>query len=176
MRIAVDMDEVIADTHAAQRAAYAQAGFTASDADLHGKHLRDLAPPDTVRQVQLQMSEGTFFANLDVIAGAVDAMADLYATHEVFIATAAMDYPASCAHKIAWLARHFPFIAKDRIVLCGDKSIIKADVLIDDHSRHFTHFAGQGVLFDALHNKTTDWPHRLTDWADVHTTLERIAR
>ncbi len=53
---------------------------------------------------------------------------------------------------LQWLEEHFPFIPPSRIVFCGDKNIINADVLIDDRSRHFKDFRGTGILFTAPHN------------------------
>mgnify|MGYP001975452784 CR=1 FL=1 len=175
MRIAIDMDEVLADAHGGQRALYADAGFTIDDEDLRGRKLRDVAPRDAVVAVERHLHQGTFFSNLDPMPGATAGLRRLCDTHEVFIATAAMEYPASCGHKVAWVMRHFPFFDLDRLVLCGDKSIIKADVLIDDHARHFDGFGGQGLLFDALHNATVDWPHRLTHWDHAHSTLQEMS-
>ena len=175
MRIAIDMDEVLADAHGGQRALYAEQGFDFSDDDLRGRKLRELAPPEAVAAVERHLHQGTFFANLAPMPGAVAAVRRLCADHEVFIATAAMEYPASCTHKVAWVMRHLPFFDLSRLVLCGDKSIIKADVLIDDHARHFDGFGGQGLLFDALHNAGVDWPRRLTHWDHAHITLQEMS-
>ena len=175
MRIAIDMDEVLADAHGGQRALYAEQGVTLDDAALRGRRLRDVAPSDAVAAVERHLHQGTFFANLDPMPGAVAAVRRLCAVHEVFIATAAMEYPASCAHKVAWVMRHLPFFDLSRLVLCGDKSIIKADVLIDDHARHFEGFGGRGLLFDALHNAGVDWPHRLRHWDHAQTMLQEMS-
>ena len=175
MRIAIDMDEVLADAHGGQRALYAEQGFEFSDDDLRGRKLRDVASPAAVAAVERHLHQGTFFANLDPMPGAVAAVRRLCESHEVFIATAAMEYPASCDHKVAWVMRHLPFFDLSRLVLCGDKSIIRADVLIDDHARHFDGFGGRGLLFDALHNAHVDWPRRLTHWDHAHTTLQEMS-
>ena len=63
-----------------------------------------------------------------------------------------MDVPCSFDAKFRWLQRHFPFIPPSHIVFCGDKSIVDADYLIDDRSRHFTRFKGEPLLFSAPHN------------------------
>lgn len=167
MRIAIDMDEVMSDTHAAKYALYSDRGFAPSDEDLAGRKLGDIAPAETTAAVELEMHKGFFFANLQPVEGAVDAIRDLSEHHEIFVATAAMDYPASVPHKIAWLARHFPFIDPQNYVFCGDKGILKADLLIDDSPRHFPGFAGQGVCFTALHNHGEEVEVRLDRWADA---------
>lgn len=177
MRIAIDMDEVIADTHGARLALYRDRfGYDWSDDQMAGRHLSELADPLHAAEVAAEMHKGFFFAHLAVIAGAQDALARLAgAGHEIWIATAAMDYPASGPHKITWLATHFPSIPLSRVVFCGDKGIVRADVLIDDHPRHFDGFAGQGVCFTAPHNIGVDVERRLDRWVGVEAVLEAVA-
>ena len=59
----------------------------------------------------------------------------LQSRYEIFIASAAMEVPSSFAAKYELLAEHFPFIPTSHIVFCGDKSILRADYLIDDNPR-----------------------------------------
>ena len=63
-----------------------------------------------------------------------------------------MEVPTSFTAKYNWLGRHFPFIPPSHIVFCGDKSILRADFLIDDNPRQLRRFQGQGILFEAPHN------------------------
>ncbi|SPJ23702.1 5' nucleotidase, NT5C type [Palleronia abyssalis] len=176
MRIAIDMDEVMADTHAAKYALFAERGFAPSDDELSGRKLADLAPADITAAVECEMHKGFFFADIAPMTGAVEAVKDLTSRHEVYVATAAMDYPASVPHKIAWLARHFPFIDPQNYVFCGDKGIVRADLLIDDSPRHFTGFSGQGVCFEALHNRGEDCTYRLSGWAEAADMVTRIEK
>ncbi|WOI55100.1 5' nucleotidase, NT5C type [Palleronia sp. LCG004] len=175
MRIAIDMDEVMADTHAAKLALFAARGYTWSEEEIAGRHLSDLAGSEDAAQVESEMQRGLFFADLAVVQGAQEGIAALAQDHEIFVATAAMEYPASCPHKIAWLARHFPDISPMNIVLCGDKSVIAADLLIDDSPRHFTGFGGTGICFDAPHNRGDQVSHRLTNWADAEAMVSGFA-
>jgi 5'(3')-deoxyribonucleotidase len=87
--------------------------------------------------------------------------------YEIFIATAAMEFPNSFGPKFRWLERHFPFLSPTRFVFCGDKSILNADYLIDDMPRHFQRFVGQGVLFTAAHNAKVAAPVRVNNWLEV---------
>ncbi|MBJ3763978.1 hypothetical protein ILP92_14595 [Maribius pontilimi] len=174
MRIAIDMDEVIADTHAAKAAMLADMGYSWTEDDLAGRKLTDLARPEDAARIEATLQEGTIFANLDVIDGAQQALETLARDHELFIATAAMEYPASCTHKIAWMQRYFPFVPVLNIVLCGHKSIIHADALIDDSPRHFPGFRGIGICFDALHNRGETVEHRLMRWADAPALIDSL--
>ncbi len=176
MRLAIDMDEVLADTHRAKAALYADLGYAWSDAELAGRRVKELAPPEIEAQVEGEMHKGLFFADIPPIEGANEAIEALAERHEIFVATAAMEYPASCVHKIAWMNRHFPGVATMNLVLCGDKSIVAADVLIDNSPRHFDDFTGVGVCFSALHNLGAKVPYRLDRWDDALDLLDRIER
>jgi 5'(3')-deoxyribonucleotidase len=53
------------------------------------------------------------------------------------------------------------------IVFCGDKSIIRADFMIDDSVPNLTGFTGQAILFTAPHNVLDTAFPRVDDWLDV---------
>ena len=93
----------------------------------------------------------------------------------MFIASAAMDVPCSFDAKYRWLRRHFPFIPPSHIVFCGDKSIVDADYLIDDRSRHFTRFKGEPLLFSAPHNAGETAYPRVASWKDVRDHFAQLA-
>ena len=78
-----------------------------------------------------------------------------------------MEVPYSFDAKYDWLQKNFPFIPASRIVFCGDKNIINADVLVDDRSRHFKQFRGTGILFTAPHNAREAADLRADNWDDV---------
>lgn len=174
MRIAIATDEVLADAHGAQRKLYGGHVFDLTDDDLRGHKLRDAASSSGVVAVERHRHQGTFFAILDPLPGAVRALQRLCADHEVFITTTAMEYPASCDQKVAWVMRHFAFFDPSRLVSCGDKSIIRAGMVIDDLARQFDGFGGRGLVYDALPNAAMDWPHRPTHWDHAQTTLQEM--
>ena len=72
--------------------------------------------------------------------GSKEILPLLIPSYEVFITTAAMEYPTSFAAKYEWIKEHFPFFPDSHIVFCGDKSIIAADFLVDDNVHHFGRF------------------------------------
>ncbi|WP_175908255.1 5' nucleotidase, NT5C type [Burkholderia seminalis] len=165
IRIAVDMDEVIADAFSAQLAWYqATHHYTLSRMACIGKPLSALVSPAHAEMMKALLVDGRFFETLPVMPGAERALRALSARFELFVTTAAMEYPNSCEYKFRWLRRHLPFIEPSNIVFCGDKSIVRADYLVDDNVRHFRRFSGQGLLFDAPHNAGVDWQPRITDW------------
>jgi 5'(3')-deoxyribonucleotidase/uncharacterized protein with PQ loop repeat len=167
LRIAIDMDEVMADAVAEHLRRYNAAfGTGLALADLHGRHLEDCIPPEH-RAAAEAMLDATFFAELEVMPDCQDVVRELAARHDVFIVTAAMDVPCSFDAKYRWLQRHFPFIPSSRFVFCGDKHIVDADYLIDDRARHFAKFKGRPLLFSAPHNAGETRYPRVSCWAEV---------
>jgi len=167
LRIAIDMDEVMADALGEHVRRY-NAAFCASltPADLHGRHLEEYVPVEHRRAAEA-MLDASFFADLDPMPGCQEVVRELCERHDVFIVTAAMDVPCSFDAKYRWLRRHFPFVPTGHIVFCGDKSIVEADYLIDDRARHFSRFKGRPVLFSAPHNAREARYPRVHSWADV---------
>ena len=75
--------------------------------------------------------------------GAQVVLKDLSARFEIFIATQAMTVPNSLGPKYRWLQRHFPFIPPTHYVFCGNKSILRAEYLIDDLPRNLLRLKAQ---------------------------------
>jgi len=167
-RICVDMDEVMADAVAEHLKRYNfEFGERLTVADLEGKWIWDAVETGRHGKLEEFLRSEDFFAVLGVMPEARRVMASLQTEYEVFIATAAMEVPTSFTAKYEWLGRHFPFIEPSHIVFCGDKSILKADFLIDDNPRQLRRFSGQGVLFHSHHNvNETEFP-RVRNWLEV---------
>jgi len=167
-RICVDMDEVMADTLAEHLRRYNQTfDEDVTPGDLAGKGLWEVTPLDRRQQLRAFLDAEDFFENLAVIPGAQDVLRQLSARFEVFIATQAMSIPNSLGSKYRWLQRNFPFIPPSRYVFCGDKSILRADYLIDDLPKNLLRFEGLGLLYSAPHNLTATGFTRVDNWQHV---------
>ena len=167
-RIAVDMDEVLADALSEHLVRYNRDhGESITKADLHGKSLWNLVSEDRYARLESYLLAEDFFEDLPVIADSQVVLADLTAKYEIFIATAAMEFPNSFGPKYRWLRRHFPFLNPHNFVFCGDKSILHADFLIDDMPRNFKNFRGEGILFSAPHNMDASGYRRVQNWREV---------
>jgi 5'(3')-deoxyribonucleotidase/uncharacterized protein with PQ loop repeat len=168
LRIAVDMDEVIADAFGKHLNQYNQrVGANLTPEMVSKKGLAALIPSELRQDYHAVPHADGFFADLKVIEGSQEALLELSRNHDVYITSAAMEVPSSFADKYQWMEMHFPFIPPSRIVFCGDKEIVNADVLIDDRSRHFKGFRGRGILFTAPHNANEAAPLRANNWNDV---------
>jgi len=174
LRIAIDMDEVMADALAEHVRRYNAAfGTRLAIDDLHGRHLEDYIPPEH-RQAAEDLLDATFFEQLAVLPDCQRVIRELNVRHDVFIVTAAMDVPCSFDAKYRWLQKHFPFIPPARIVFCGDKGVIDADYLIDDRARHFLNFKGRALLFSAPHNAHETRYPRVSSWSEVREFFAKL--
>jgi 5'(3')-deoxyribonucleotidase len=167
-RIAVDMDEVLADAVGKLIRLYnAEFSENLTIQDMWGHWMVDVLPPSRQDRLMIYLQEEDFFDDLDVMPDSQRVLERLSQRYEIFIATAAMEFPNSFGPKFRWLERHFPFLSPTRFVFCGVKSILNADYLIDDMPRHFQRFVGQGVLFTAAHNAKVAAPVRVNNWLEV---------
>jgi 5'-nucleotidase len=167
-RICVDMDEVMADTLAEHLRRYNQTfdeGVTPED--LAGKGLWEVAPADRQLQLRAFLDAEDFFEDLALMPDAQEVLRQLSSSFEIFIATQAMVVPNSLGPKYRWLQRHFPFIPPTHYVFCGNKSILRADYLIDDQPRNLVYFEGKGLLYTAPHNLTVNGFTRVDNWKQV---------
>lgn len=167
-RICVDMDEVMADTLAEHLRRYNQAFDEAvTPEDLAGKGLWQIAPQDRQQQLRDFLDAEDFFEDLPLMPDAQPVLRELALRFEIFIATQAMVVPNSLGPKYRWLQRHFPFVPSAHYVFCVNKSILRADYLIDDQPRNLERFEGQGLLYSAPHNLEVTGFVRVENWLDV---------
>ncbi len=167
-RICVDMDEVMADTLAEHIRRYNKTfDEEVTPSDLAGKGLWEVAPQDRQQQLRAFLDAEDFFEDLAVIPGAQAVLERLSARFEIYIATQAMAVPNSLGPKYRWLQRHFPFIPPAQYVFCGNKSILRADYLIDDLPKNLLRFEGQGLLYTAPRNLAETGFLRVNNWEEV---------
>jgi 5'(3')-deoxyribonucleotidase/uncharacterized protein with PQ loop repeat len=172
LRVAVDMDEVIADSLTHHLGLYNQAtGQNLTPEIIREKGLKESIPLKQREVFARLPHDDGFFEDLGAIENSQHALQRLATEYDVFIASAAMEVPSSFDAKFRWLQRHFPFIPTSNIVFCGNKEVIDADYLIDDRSRHFARFRGTGILFTAPHNARESAPLRVNNWNEVLAIL-----
>lgn len=168
--IAIDMDGVLADIEAHSLHLYEQhSGIKLTKEDILGNGEFEMVPDGLL---QKWVFETGFFRNVPVMEGAVDALKILALDYEIFIVSAAMEFPQSLIEKREWLAEHFPFISWKSIIFCGDKSIIKTDYMIDDHCKNLDHCQGIPLMFAAYHNYTQNHHRRFDDWHSIVAFFE----
>jgi len=168
MRILIDMDDVIAD--AVQRFLdwyERDFGIRYTKDDIRGTKLHAIVPEDHRKTVKEYPHHPDFFKDLPLIDNGREMVEELHNRFEVYIASAAMEFPFSLAHKNVWLDEHFPFIHWKRRIFCGDKSVLKGDVLIDDHDFNLSTFQGRTIMFSAPHNLLDTRYERMNSWLET---------
>jgi 5'(3')-deoxyribonucleotidase len=98
------------------------------------------------------------YRDLEVMPGAIDALAILNEDFDIFIAsTPPWDRPECWGHKREWIAEHFPYL-KRKIILTHRKDLLIGDILIDDSRwRGQPDFQGQWLWFGS-NQRCLDWP------------------
>lgn len=120
-KIAIDMDEVLADTLGEIiDAVNERANLGISIESLNGKKLKHMMPEHEGLVTEILREPG-FFRRLKVMPHAQDVVEKLNHHYDVYIATAAMDVPTSFHDKYEWLLEFFPFLNPQHFVFCGRK-------------------------------------------------------
>ena len=167
-RIAIDMDDTIVDT-LSRHIEWYNRGFhqNLTKQDLQAVSIYDRVLPESIERVHAYNDNPQFFVDLKPHDNALSVIKELHTHYDIYIATAAMEHPNSFTAKYNWLVQNLPFISPMNFIFCGSKSIVNTDYLIDDSSRHFTHFSGEGILFTAPHNVLETGFKRADNWQQV---------
>ncbi|GAB3414443.1 5' nucleotidase, NT5C type [Niabella aquatica] len=168
-RIAVDMDGVLADCFEQFISyEYADTGTRKTVADGVGR-----TEDETFEHARTYLYQPGFFRNMPVIPGSQEVLYKLNKAYELFIVSSATEFPQSLTEKQEWLNEHFPFINWQQMVFCGKKTMISADIMIDDHFKNLDYFKGRTILFTQPHNQLADaGKHtRVYSWGDIEQLL-----
>ena len=170
-RLAVDMDEVIADVYTKYLDIYeAEFGRRPDREEYWGKKMKTLPGADILRP---NLFKKGFFRDLPVMENSQEVLRELNERFDIYIVTAAMEFRNSFEDKYDWLQEHFPFLPWKNFVFCGDKSIIKTDWLIDDHVHNLETFIGTSIVFTASHNIHEQRFDRVNNWLEVRDYFAR---
>jgi len=171
IRIAIDMDEVIADTIDKFIELYKHQHNTVIRLDqMDGKEFNEMLPDDIKETLRQYIHQPGFFRDLKVMHGSQEVVKELCDKYDVYIVSAAMEFPNSLLDKHDWLAEHFPFISWKNIIFCGNK-IVDVQIMIDDRIRNFVGFNGRKLLFSSPHNHLVTDYERVNSWAEVADKL-----
>lgn len=170
-RIAIDMDEVIADTTQKFIDLYKEThNIHITHSMLYGKEFRDVLPEELYNTTRKYINDPGFFRDIPVMRDSQQVVKALTEKYEVFIVSAAMEFRSSLIDKYDWLAEHFPFISWTHIMFCGLK-IVNVDIFIDDRSRNFVGFDGRKLLYSSPHNLEINEFERVNNWQEVADKL-----
>jgi 5'-nucleotidase len=167
-RVLIDMDEVIADPMGEMMEWYKNNYGAEADRNkmLGGSWVRGF-PEEHQQLIRERLFSPGFFRNLPVMEDSQHVLKEMNEQYEIFIVSAATEFPNSLKDKLEWLLEHFPFFSWKQLVLCGDKRMVQGDYMIDDHERNLKHFTGKPYLFTSWHNLNVTGYDRLNNWKEV---------
>jgi len=169
-RIALDMDEVIADVAPKFLDLFeAEYGRRLEKEEYWGKKIYQI---DGALDIRERLFDKGFFADLPVVENSREVVRKLQKHYEIYITTAAQEFRNSLEDKYDWLQEHFPFIHWKNYVFCGDKSMMNTDYMIDDHPHNLRSFQGKGILFTASHNIHETEFTRVNNWLEIQEFFE----
>jgi 5'(3')-deoxyribonucleotidase len=168
-RLAIDMDGVLADVYE-QLFRYDEKDFGKRRPldEINGVEERNAFP----HMMKYLFTQG-FFRTAPVLKDSVEILKELNSQYEIYIVSAAMEFPPSLPEKLEWLQEHFPFLSWQQLVFCGNKTIIDADIMIDDHFKNLDHFKETTILFSQPHNllKPAGRHTRVESWNEIASIL-----
>jgi 5'-nucleotidase len=166
-RLIVDMDDVIADATGQFINFYEKEfGVRVSRESLNHQE-EGLGFPghhDVIMQFPFR---ATFFQTMVPHEGSQEILEQLNKKYELFIVSAAMEFPQSLSEKLKWLAEHFSFLTWRQIVFCGSKAVVHGDYMIDDLPYNLETFKGEKFIFSAPHNLHITGFQRLNNWKEA---------
>ena len=168
-KILVDMDGVLADVYSRFFELYEEeTGIRKSREEIMGLKEGE-AFPSLFRWVETR----GFFRTIPVMPYSQSVLRSLNEKYEIIVVSMATEFPVSLTDKQLWLNDHFPFISWKQVVFCGNKSLIPADMMIDDHLKNLDTFDGETIMFLQPHNMNNKNHHHLTvsSWTEIKRLL-----
>lgn len=121
------------------------------------KAAKELIRRGKVRQPWHCCSIKGFYRELEPIDGAIEAYQKLDNVYDVYIlSTPSWGNSDSWSEKIDWVKQYLGKIAKKKVILCHNKSLVQGRYLIDDRTKNgAAEFQGELILFG--YDKFPDW-------------------
>jgi len=168
-RILVDMDGVLADTYAKLHRLFREETGSEMAVEATLGKLEEEAFPKQRRWVA---SPG-FFRDVPIMEGSREVLEKMNKVYEIIIISLATEFPNSLTDKQLWIMENFPFISWKQIVFCGNKSLISADIMIDDHPKNLDGFGGVTYIFTQPNNVYYSNPKhiRIGSWKEIQSAL-----
>lgn len=166
-RLIVDMDDVIADATGQFINYYEKEFGIRVLRDSLNHQDEGLGFPANYEIIKEFPHRESFFLTMQPNEGSQLVLENLNKKYDLFIVSAAMEFPKSLPEKLTWLKNHFPFLTWKQIVFCGSKTVVHGDYMIDDLSYNLDGFNGEKFLFTAPHNLHIQKFNRLNNWTEV---------
>lgn len=174
LTIAIDMDDVLADLVPKWLSVYNKEwDDNLVKEDLLEWDITKFVKPECGDKIYEIIMRDGFYADLDIISGAQEGVKALQEMdYNICIASASPKSAYTDKHN--WIKKHFPTINTDNIIFTKNKSLVKADLLLDDGIHNLESFTGFKVLFTNPWNKTEERFVRMSEWGEFVSLTSRI--
>ena len=166
-RMIIDMDDVIADATGQFINYYEKEFGVRVDRTSLNHQDEGMGFPGNFEVIKQFPYREQFFLTMTPNDGSQMVIEEINRRYDLYIVSAAMEFPQSLAEKLSWLKQHFPFLSWKQIVFCGSKAVVHGDYMIDDLSYNLESFNGEKFLFTAPHNLHVNQFNRVNNWSEV---------
>lgn len=177
--LAVDVDGVCADLHAEWLRRYnAEFADTLTLDRIREWDMAKAVKPECGKAIYKYLRDPDLYERVPVIAGSHEMITQLR-DEGVRIVFATSCVRGMADQKWEWLEHH-DFLpngahAQSDLVFAHDKSLIRADALLDDYDGNLTSWMRRGILLDAPYNRHVigSWT-RISGWNQVPRALQGL--
>lgn len=129
--------------------------------------------PECGLDIYRYIRDPALYDHVHPVDGALDGIGRLRSMgHRIVFATAAEI--ETSGRKFEWLLDHGFGPDQADYIEAADKSLIRADLMIDDRYRNVVGFVGPGILFDRPWNSRHRYAPRASSWPEVVEMVESI--
>lgn len=188
LTVAVDVDDTVADLVGALCTRWNlkhPEGPKVRPSDMTQWDISKCVPADVAKALYEDMPHPRLYLDVAEIESARVSIDTLRARgHRVIFISSCLS-GQSVAAKVSWLESHgfLPFGQQSHadFIMAHDKSMVKADVIVDDRLDNVAAWGKRGIVFGRPHNVGVvlkgegGTPRRATGWADVVRFIDAIA-
>lgn len=181
MIIVCDIDDVLNDL--AQKAVdfyNSRSGKNLQVSDITSYNFYDCLSQEDADALCALFQEKELWDSLTPTPGSQDALQALIRHgHKVYLATAT--HYKNFAWKIEWLNQHYSFIDQKNVIRIMDKSLLNADVMIDDHLDNLINNVCERICIDKPWNRSPskDYTYdiyRVNHWNEIPNVINDFER
>lgn len=178
MIVMVDVDNIINDLTKKTITLYNSSnGKNIKFADIVAYSFFKCLPESDARLICDLFQNKELWDSLEPIDGSQNALKELVQSGiEVYFATATD--PVNFEWKCKWIAQHFPFIPVDNVIRIKNKSLLKADVIIDDCLDNLTSSNAEKICLNYPWNQDemVGNVHRADSWDEISNIIKNLER
>jgi len=124
---------------------------------------------EAIAMKEIIFSDPEYWASIPPYPNAIKVLEEINKKHQIFLASDALtvNNEACMIGKKRWLKRYTPFLNYSQLIYINNKSLLKADMIIEDVVHQVEKFEGIIILFDFCYNRDFKPTFRVHNWTEV---------